>query len=209
MLFVPDVFLIQNQSYPIASSPTGSECPPHKEDGHHQFDNNPICKEDIKEMLKCIKSCYKETERLMNVPSTGKFGEGGGGLYQTPKPSHIVNLIMKIYPHVCSVLDDFPHLTREASVTMMDAGAGMHIPGVLFAMYGGYHSIGLEIDETRCALAADFLHSVVKKNTKANVALFNRDVVEPSNWSKVVVFFFWDRVGVTSDILSFYHSTKI
>jgi hypothetical protein len=32
---------------------------------------------------------------------------------------------------------------------------------------------------------------------KAKLGLFNRDLVEHGNWSKVGVFFFWDRVGET------------
>jgi hypothetical protein len=125
---------------------------------------------------------------------SGQFGEGGGGVYQTPKPTHIVKLLTKIYLHMCSVLDDFPHLTREPSVTMIDAGAGMHILGVLFAALGGYHSIGLEIDETRCALPADFLLFVANYFPKAKLGLFKCDLVEHGNWSKGVVFFFWHQV---------------
>lgn len=79
----------------------------------------------------------------------------------------------------------------------MDAGAGMHIPGVLFAALGGYHAIGLEIDDTRCALAAKFLSEVVDCFPKAKIAFYNRDLTEPGNWAKVAVFLFWDRVGVT------------
>jgi hypothetical protein len=75
---------------------------------------------------------------------------------------------------------------------MIDAGAGMHIPGVLFAAVGGYHSIGLEINETRCALATDFLLGVANYSPKAKLALFNRDLTERGNWSKVNVFYFWD-----------------
>jgi hypothetical protein len=80
---------------------------------------------------------------------------------------------------------------------MMDAGAGMHIPGVLFAALGRCHLIGLEINKTRCALAADFLLGVAKYFPKAKLGLFNRDLVEHGNWSKVVVFFFCDQVGET------------
>ncbi len=65
----------------------------------------------------------------------------------------------------------------------------------LFAALGGYHLIGLEIDDIRCALAVDFLHGVVNCYPKAKIALFNHDLVERGNWSKVVVFFFWDQVG--------------
>ena len=135
-------------------------------------------------------------ELLMSVPSTGKFGEGEGGVYQTPKPTLLLKLLIKIHPHVSSILNDFPHL-KESSVAMIDAGAGMHIPGVLGAVLGGYQSIGLEIDENRTAIAADFLHSVMKLFPKAKLSLFNRDLTERGNWSKVVVFFFWDQVGGT------------
>ncbi len=70
----------------------------------------------------------------------------------------------------------------------------MHIPGVLFAALGGYLSIGLEIDKTRCALAAIFLHDMANYFPKSTLALFNRDFTKHGKWSKVVVFFFWDRV---------------
>ncbi len=84
----------------------------------------------------------------------------------------------------------------------------MHIPGVKFVALGGYHLIGLEIDDIRCALAADFLHGMVNCYPRAKIALFNHDVVEYGNWSKVVVFFFWDQVGVTPDLLSLCHSSN-
>jgi hypothetical protein len=61
----------------------------------------------------------------MSVPSTGENGKEGGGIYQTPQPAHLVNLIAAIYPHVCKLLNDFPDVAREPSVTMIDAGAGM------------------------------------------------------------------------------------
>ncbi len=199
------VSIFQNQSYPIASSPTGPESPTHKENDsgsntiehHGPVDSHTASKQDIHEIIQRIKACCKGTEMLMSVLSTGLFKERGGGVYQTPKPTHIVNLLTKIYPHVCSVLDDFPHLTREPSVTMIDAGADMHISGVLFAALGGCHLIGLEINETRCALAADFLLGVAKYFPKAKLGLFNCDLVERGNWSKVVVIFFCDRVGET------------
>ena len=165
------------------------------------IDFGPVVKrtaseQDIKETLKKLTTCWKNMESLMSVPSTGKFGEGEGGVYQTPKPTQILKLLTKIHPHVSSILNDFPHL-KESSVAMIDAGAGMHIPGVLGAVLGGYQSIGLEIDENRTAIAADFLHSVMKLFPKAKLSLFNRDLTERGNWSKVVVFFFWDRVGGT------------
>ena len=165
------------------------------------IDFGPVVKrtaseQDIKETLKKLTTCWKNMESLMLVPSTGKFGEGEGGVYQTPKPTQILKLLTKIHPHVSSILNDFPHL-KESSVAMIDAGASMHIPGVLGAVLGGYQSIGLEIDENRTAIAADFLHSVMKLFPKAKLSLFNRDLTERGNWSKVVVFFFWDRVGGT------------
>jgi len=95
-------------------------------------------------------------ESLMSVPSAGKFGEGECGVYQTPRPSNVLILLTKIHPHVSSILNDFPHL-KESSVAMIDAGAGMHIPGVLGAVLGGYQSIGLEIDENRTAIVALFV----------------------------------------------------
>ena len=146
---------------------------------------------------------------LMSVPSTGENGEEGGGIYQTPRPAHLVNLIAAIYPHVCKLLNDFPDVARDPSVTMIDAGAGMCIPCTLFAALGGYHSIGLEIDKTRCALAADFLHDVVTYFPKSTLALFNRDFVEHANWSKVVVFFFGDRVGVIPHSCLLNHSCML
>lgn len=202
------VYMFQTKSHPIASSSTGPECLKlNKDDSgsnkihHGPLDNLLPTEQDVPEIIKIIKACGKHTEMLMSVSSTGKNGEDGGGVYQTPRPAHIVNLMAKIYPHVCSVLDDYPNLGREQSVTMIDAGAGMHIPGVLFATLGGYHSIGLEIDETRCALAADFLHDMANYFPKCELSLFNRDFVKPGNWSNVVVFFFWDRVCANSILL--------
>ena len=158
--------------------------------------NGTASKLDIKQTLKKLQTCWKHMKSLMSVPSTGKFGEGEGGVYQTPRPSHLLILLTKIHPHVSSILNDFPHL-KESSVTMIDAGAGMHIPGVVGAVLGGYQSIGLEIDENRTAIAADFLHNMLNFFPKAKLSLFNRDLTERGNWSKVVVFFFWDQVGGT------------
>ena len=63
----------------------------------------------------------------------------------------------------------------------MDAGACMHIPGVLFVALGGYSSFGLEIDDTRCALAANFLHGIVESYPRVYIAFFNKDLVECGN----------------------------
>ena len=93
--------------------------------------------EMILNVIKGVKACCKDTEMLMLVSSTGKHGEGSGGVYQTPKPTHIAKLIETIYPYVNLLLDDYPHLKCKP-VSMMDAGAGMHIPGVLFVALGGY-----------------------------------------------------------------------
>jgi hypothetical protein len=151
---------------------------------------------DHKQTMQKLQTCWKHMESLMLVPSTGKFREGEGGVYQTPRPAHLVHLLTKIHPYVTSILNDFPDL-KKSSVTMIDAGAGMHIPVVLGAVLGGYRSIGLEIDENRTAIAADFVHNVMHSFPKAKLSLFNRDLTKPGNWSKVVVFFFWDRVGGT------------
>ncbi len=63
---------------------------------------------------------------LMSVSSTGKHGEGSGGIYQTPEPTFIANRIEKINPYVNILQDDYPHL-KFKPVGMMDAGACMHI----------------------------------------------------------------------------------
>lgn len=205
--------MFQRQSYPVASSPTGPECPTHNQDDSAivpgPVANHIPREQDVREIIRIIKECCKNTEMLMSVPSTGENGEEGGGIYQTPRPAHLVNLIAAIYPHVCKLLNDFPDVAREPSVTMIDAGAGMCIPCTLFAALGGYHSIGLEIEKTRCALAADFLHDVVTYFPKSTLALFNRDFVEHANWSKVVVFFFWDRVGVIPHSCLLNHSCML
>ena len=141
-----DIQQILNPPHP-AFFPTGRS---------NTFDSCPVVnctasELDFKETLKKPTTCWKNMESLMSVPSTGKFGEGEGGVYQTPKPTLLLKLLIKIHPHVSSILNDFPHL-KESSVAMIDAGAGMHIPGVLGAVLGGYQSIGLEIDENRTAI---------------------------------------------------------
>ena len=77
----------------------------------------------------------------------------------------------------------------------LDAGCGAHLPGILFAL-GGFKSIGLEIDRLRCALAADILRQVLTNDPDLALALFNKDIKDPGNWSRVSVFFFWDKVRV-------------
>lgn len=154
----------------------------------HKNDSTPT----IKDVIKKIEACCKDTEPLMSVSSSGKFGEGSGGVYLTPKPTHIVNLLAAVdFPLVLSLMNNFPHLKREG-VIMMDAGVGMHISCVLFAALGGYHAIGLEIDDTRCALAAKFFNYVVDCFPKAKIVLYNRDLTERGNRAKVAVFLFWD-----------------
>ena len=39
----------------------------------------------------------KDTEMLMSVSNTGKHGEGSGGIYQTPKPTHVANSPLNVF----------------------------------------------------------------------------------------------------------------
>jgi hypothetical protein len=146
----------------------------------------------IQAVIKLIKKHSKNTEDLMHVPSTGSNGEDSGGLYQTPRPSHLCELLVKIWPYMDEIINDFS--LENKPLCMLDAGAGMHFPGVVFAMLGGFHSIGLEIDTTRCAMAAHFLESMVDEYPSTAVAFYNQDITVRGNWSKIIIFYFWDKV---------------
>jgi hypothetical protein len=49
----------------------------------------------------------------------------------------LVNLLNLIIPHVDKLCNDFPSL-KGRPVSMLDAGSGMHYPGVIFAMLGDF-----------------------------------------------------------------------
>jgi hypothetical protein len=83
---------------------------------------------------------------------------------------------------------------------MLDAGAGMHFPGVVFALLGGFHSIGLEIDTARCAMAAHFLQNIVVEFPDMKVAFYNQDITVTGNWSNILIFYFWDKVSASFSI---------
>lgn len=108
--------------------------------------------------------------------------------------SSLIGLLRKIQPYVVSFQNEFPAL-KKSPVVMLDAGAGTHIPGVLFAILGRFNSIGIEIDKNRCALAAHFLSHLMERYPDINISLWNHDIAVPGNWSKVTVFFVWDRVS--------------
>jgi hypothetical protein len=148
--------------------------------------------QNIQAVIKLIKKHSKNTEDLMHVPSTGSNGEDLGGLYQAPRPSHLCELLLKIWPYMDEIINDFS--LKNKPLRMLDAGAGMHFPGVVFAMLGGFHSIGLEIDTTRCAMAAHFLESIVDEYPSTAVAFYNQDITVRGNWSKILIFYFWDKV---------------
>jgi hypothetical protein len=87
------VYMFQNQSIAcVASSHTGPESPTHKQDDygsntiehHGPVENHTAGEQDIHKIIKRIKACCKGTEMLMSVPSTGMFGEGGGGYIRPP-----------------------------------------------------------------------------------------------------------------------------
>jgi hypothetical protein len=142
--------------------------------------------QNIQAVIKLIKKHSKNTEDLMHVPSTGSNGEDSGGLYQTPRPSHLCELLLKIWPYMDEIINDFS--LENKPLHMLDAGAGMHFPGVVFAMLGGFHSIGLEIDTTRCAMATHFLESIVDEYPSTAVAFYNQDITVRGNWSKILIF---------------------
>lgn len=151
---------------------------------------NPIVSEN--ELIKEIEALAKELEDMMSIPSLEK--SDSGGTYQTATSSSLIGLLRKIQHHVVSFQNEFPAL-KQSPVVMLDAGAGMHIPGVLFAILGRFNSIGIEIDKNRCALAAHFLSRLMEKYPYINISLWNRNIAVPGNWSKVTVFFVWDRVS--------------
>jgi hypothetical protein len=140
-----------------------------------------------------IKRCCKNGEDMMSVPSTGHDGQdgGGGGVYQTGRSANIASLIKIIEPIFEKLQQEFPSIKK----IFHDAGCGYHLPGVQFAIEGGYLSIGLEIDTERCAMAAHFLQNILGEYPLLKVALFNKNIAIPGNWSEVAVFYFW-RLGL-------------
>jgi hypothetical protein len=158
--------------------------------------------QNIQVVIKLIKKHSKNTEDLMHVPSTGSNGEDLGSLYQTPRPSHLCELLLKIWPYIVKIINDFS--LENKPLRMLDAGAGMHFPGVGFAMLGGFHSIGLEINTTRCAMAAHFLESIVDEYPSTAVAFYNQDITVSGNWSKILIFYFWHKVRAHFSICLWY-----
>jgi hypothetical protein len=102
-----------------------------------------------------IKRCCKNGEDMMSVPSTGHDGQDGGGVYQTGRSTNIAPLIKIVEPIFEKLQQELPSIKK----IFHDAGCGYHLPGVQFAIEGGYLSIGLEIDTARCAMAAHFLQT--------------------------------------------------
>ncbi len=126
---------------------------------------------------------------------------GGGGVYQTGRSANIASLIKIIKPIYLELQQKFPSIKK----IFLDAGCGCHLPGVQFAIEGGYLSIGLEIDTARCAMAAHFIQNILGEYPLLKVALFNKDVTIPGNWSEVAVFYFGDIVSPSLSPQVYHH----
>jgi hypothetical protein len=146
---------------------------------------------ELRKLHQRIKRCCKNTEKIMLVPGMAHDGQDGRGVYQNARFANIVALIKLINPIFSKLQKGFPSMKK----TFLDAGCGSHLPGVQFAIKGGYLSIGFEIDTARCAMAANFLQNMLEDYPLLKVALFNKDITIPGNWSEVAVFYYWDRVS--------------
>ncbi len=140
---------------------------------------------------------------MMSVPSTGHDGQdgGGGGVYQTRRSANIASLIKIIKLIYLELQQEFPSIKK----IFLDAGCGCHLPGVQFAIKGGYLSIRLEIDTARCAMAAHFIQNILGEYPLLKVELFNEDVTTPGNWSEVAVFYFGDIVSPSLSPQVYHH----
>jgi len=93
------------------------------------------------------------------------------------------------------ILIDYPRLARE-EIRFFDAGAGLHLPGVMAAISMGWKAIGVEIDPNRVALAAGFLRGLLGSDIGKNLQLGyqQRDLTSPMNLKGILWFLMWDKV---------------
>ena len=101
-------------------------------------------------------------------------------------------------PHLSQLLLDYP-LLKEDKVVFLDAGCGIHLPGMVAALSQGWQAIGVEVEEHRICFAAEAVLDLLLTPFGANLdlGLFHKDISRPMNLSGVHVIFCWDKVRTT------------
>ena len=139
-----------------------------------------------------VANLLRTPDMMMNVASEKK-----GGVYASFTPNGCVQSMSFVAESDMfeQILIDFPRL-RQEPIRFFDAGAGLHLPGVMAALTQGWTAIGIENDLNRVALAAGFLRTILNSEIGGNIRIGYqmRDISSPMNLSGILVFQLWDKV---------------